>query len=297
MAHIRTIISGKASNLQALDTYKNGMSVLDSVRDSLSHIGELVSSAQHAMSEFIQIQKMASMENLATSLAHDITSCLMSLGYEIRFLEKTSSDKNILKRINRMQRVMDDLDALVRRLNMLGPEELPVDIVPRDLSIEIKKVLDAMSSSLRPDILLHLSTCSFPLPVPLCQGDAWRILNNLVKNAQEAMPNGGDLLIGSFLQQIDSAYCRKHGNARRGTFAVLSVSDHGIGMSQETLNKIFDPLFSTKSKEMHKGKHGWGLAIVYSLVHRRGGWIDVSSIEGQGSTFKVFLPLYSEERS
>lgn len=301
MVGSRTAIRGRVRHdfriKSGPETCLEGVPVLNSVRDSLCNIKQLVDSTHHAMSEFIQMQKMASMEYLARGLAHDINSGLIILETEICMIEKTISQPEVAERITNIRKVTENLESLIQRLNMIGPEEVPTDLAHRDFSLEIKQVTDAMASSLKHNIHLHFLAYEFPLPVLLCQGDAWRILSNLMNNAQEAMPKGGDLLVGTYHREIGSDYCRKHGNARRGTFAMLSVCDHGAGMSPEMIDRIFDPLFSTKKGGMqHEGKHGWGLAIVYSLVRRRGGWIDVTSAMGDGTTFEVFLPLSTENR-
>jgi len=294
MTSARSVIRGRRQDNDVYLPLKD-QAVLSSVKDSLDHIAELVNTTKHAMSEYIQLQKMSSLEKLASGIAHDIRSCLLVLSAETRLITRASDDPLINKRIQRIQKVLDDLDALVNHLNLLGSDEWESDLLPRDLSVEVNRVMDAMSSSLNTDVDIHISTSSTPLPVLLCQGDVWRILNNLVTNAVEAMPNGGDLLIGTFPKMVNGEYCRKHGNARKGSFAVLSVIDHGVGMTQGTMDKIFDPLFSTKTDKNLKGHHGWGLAVTYALVRRRGGWIDVSSKVGQGTQFEVFLPILDKE--
>jgi signal transduction histidine kinase len=90
---------------------------------------------------------------------------------------------------------------------------------------------------------------------------------------------------------VDTAYCQNHGNAYPGYFAVLSVKDEGVGIAPDALPRIFDPLFSTKSPCPDGQKRGWGLAIVYTLVRRRGGWIDVESRPEKGTRFEVFIPV------
>ena len=295
MASSRASIKGRKDG-RNVAVVPDGLSVLDSVRNSLNHMGDLINSTKHAMSEYIQIQKMNSMETLATGIAHGINSCLLVLHAETRLIMRNCCDEKTLNRVGRITRVLDDLESLVGHLNQLGPEEIAKDLLPRDVSVEVSRVLDAVSSSFsNKNIVPHVSTTSMPLPVLLCQGDMWRILNNLLRNAQEAMPDGGDLLIGTFRRQVDSEYCRKHGNARTGTFAVITVTDHGKGIPPDMLDKIIDPLFTTKTDGQLKGRHGWGLAVVYALTRRRGGWIDVSSQVGQGTTFEVFLPLYTHE--
>ena len=272
------------------------LSVLDSVMESLSSIRDMSTSTYHIMSEFVQMQKMSSIENLAKGLSHDLNSGLMVLQAVIFQLERKELDPEISRRVAHMRKVAENLEGLVKRLKIIGPEELPSDLALRDFSIETKLSMDAMASSINHNIRLHFSTPSTPLPVLLCQGDIWRLLTNLLNNAQDAMPDGGDLLVGVKRINVDSDYCLRHGNARVGTFAMLYVCDHGKGMAPELQDRIFDPMFTTKEIGKEKGEYGWGLSIVYALVHQRGGWIDVQSTLGEGTTFEVFLPVTSEER-
>ncbi|HDH97579.1 MAG TPA: HAMP domain-containing histidine kinase [Deltaproteobacteria bacterium] len=265
--------------------------VLTGVRDSLSTIRGLLDSTDHAVAESIQIQKMASMEHLAKGLCHDLNNGLMTIAATIYLLEKEFPQPDIQQKILAVRKVLDNMEGLVNHLQALGSDEITVELVHRDLTVEVKLVLDALKSSFTKNINLHFTPCGNPLPVLLSQGDIWRILSNLAVNAQEAMAEGGDLLVGIFKRIVDSSYCRQHGNAYPGTFAVLSVCDHGSGIPKDMLNRIFDPLFSTKEASGKSRKRGWGLAIIFALIRRRGGWIDVTSIPGKGSTFEVFLPL------
>ncbi|RKX56754.1 MAG: hypothetical protein DRP28_07375 [Thermodesulfobacteriota bacterium] len=266
--------------------------VLTGVRDSLNTIRNLLDSTDHAVAEFIQIQKMASMEHLAEGLCHDLNNGLIAIGATIYRLEKEFPQNEIKQKVLAVRKVLDNMEGLVNRLQAIGPDEITVELVCRDLTVEAKLALDALRSSFNKNINLHFTPCGNPLPVLLSQGDIWRILSNLAVNAQEAMPEGGDLLVGTFRRTVDSSYCRQHGNAYPGTFAVLSVCDHGSGIPEDMLDRIFDPLFSTKEAGGKSRKRGWGLAIVFALIRRRGGWIDVTSIPGEGSTFEVFLPLH-----
>jgi signal transduction histidine kinase len=234
---------------------------------------------------------MASMEHLASGLCHDLNNGLLTIAATIYLLEKEFPQPDIQQKVLAVRKVLDNMEGLVNHLQALGPDEITVELAYRDLSIEVKLVLDALKSSFAENINLHFTPCGKPLPVLLSQGDIWRILSNLAVNAQEAMAEGGDLLVGIFKRIVDSSYCRQHGNAYPGTFAVLSVCDHGSGIPKDMLNRIFDPLFSTKEASGKSRKRGWGLAIIFALIRRRGGWIDVTSIPGKGSTFEVFLPL------
>ncbi len=296
MIGARTSICGPVT--QGRTTEKNvrqfalgGSTILTSIRDSLGTIRGLLDSTDHAVAEYIQIQKMVSMEHLARGLCHDLNNGLHAIGATVRLLERRFTQPDIQQKVLAIRKVLEDMRGLVNQLQALGPDEITVDLTPRDLTLEAGQVLDSLKSSFNKDIDLRFVPCPNPLPVLLGQGDIWRILSNLAVNAQEAMPGGGDLVVKTFKCSVDSSYCRKHGNAYPGTFAVLSVCDHGSGISRDVLARIFDPLFSTKKMNGKTRKRGWGLAIIFALIRRRGGWIDVASIPGEGSTFEVFLPL------
>ncbi len=269
---------------------------LKKVRESLGRIRGMLDATDHALTEFIQTQKMASIGHLVRGIGHDLRNGLVIIGLNVQQLKNSHPERGIRRRLSDIQDVLEDMEGLLGRLMALGPGDVSEELYSAELSSEVKGVLNGLGAGIPKDITLHFSTARRPLPVLLGRGDMWRVVTNLVKNAVEAMPKGGDLLISTSYRKVGIEYCRMHGNARPGDFAVLTLCDHGTGIEPDILDRIFDPLFSTRKSDDAQAQRGWGLAIVYSLVNRRGGWIDVSSTVGQGTTFEVFLPV-TEEKS
>ena len=118
-----------------------------------------------------------------------------------------------------------------------------------------------------------------------------QILMNLAINARDAMPDGGKLTIQTQNIVLDEEFCRVHPNTKPGRYALITVSDTGTGMDEETASRIFEPFFTTKASG--KGT-GLGLAVVYGIVEQHNGWIICDSEPSVGTTFRIYFPAIEE---
>jgi CheY-like chemotaxis protein len=119
-----------------------------------------------------------------------------------------------------------------------------------------------------------------------------QVLVNLATNARDAMPGGGRLTIGTDVMRMDEEFKKRHGYGVPGEYVVLTISDSGTGIEEEIRGKIFEPFFTTKA--VGKGS-GLGLAVTYGIVKKHDGFIDVESVAGEGTTFRIYFPTVEAE--
>jgi PAS domain S-box-containing protein len=240
--------------------------------------------------QFRHAQKLESVGQLAAGVAHDFNNILTVIqGYSECLLARCQSDSTMSGPLKQISDAAKRAAALTRQLLMFSRKQV-IQTKVLDLNSVLQNLANMLLRLLGEDISLE---AEYLPELPLIEADTGmleQIVMNLAVNSRDAMPKGGKLHIATSLVDINEDYAGHHPDARTGSFVCLSVTDTGCGMDRKTLDRIFEPFFSTK--EVGKGT-GLGLATVYGLVKQHQGWIEVSSAVGVGTTFRIYFPVAS----
>jgi len=239
----------------------------------------------------LQAQKMESVGILAGGVAHDFNNLLQAISGNVQLLlrQKSEIDPDV-PRLKAVEQSIDRAARLVSQLLLFGRKaEMRRKTV--DLNQELKNTVAILERTIPRmiSIKLHLDDHLRPIsgdPVQIEQ-----VVLNLGTNAADAMPEGGDFVLETSNVRLDGEFARTHPGSSPGRYVLLSVSDTGCGMSRETLAHLFDPFYTTK--EVGKGT-GLGLASVYGIVKSHDGYVLCYSEVGQGTTFKIYLPVMED---
>ena len=241
--------------------------------------------------QFRQAQKMEAVGRLAGGVAHDFNNLLTVInGYSELILEDLTFDAPargplaaILDAGDRAARLTKQLLALSRK-SMVEPRLV-------DLNVLVAESANLFRRLIGEDITLSVLVDPAPVRVVIDPGQLEQVLMNLVVNARDAMPSGGQLTIETCIVDLELGGQRSPRDLPSGRYASLRVTDNGCGISGENQDKIFEPFFTTK--DIGKGT-GLGLAVVHGVVKQAGGTITVESAQGAGATFVVLLPAADE---
>jgi len=237
-----------------------------------------------------QAQRMETIGRLAGGVAHDFNNLLMVIkGYCDLLLESEKTGEG-LQQLEHISKAADQAASLTRQLLAFSRKQVmqPKIFNLNTLVWNAEKMLRRLISE---DVEMITAASKNLGVIKADPGQMEQVILNLVINARDAMPGGGKLTLETANVEFDANYAHSHLGAQPGHYVMLSVTDSGVGMDEETQSHIFEPFFTTK--ELGKGT-GLGLSMVYGIVKQSGGYIWVHSEVGKGSSFRVYLPRVFE---
>lgn len=234
-----------------------------------------------------QAQKMEAIGTLAGGIAHDFNNLLMGIQGNISLilLDIDSSHphykslRNIKKQVKSGAKLVSHLLGYARK----GKYE----VKPVNLNQLVEEVSETFGRT-RKEITIRRDLAEDLFATEVDQGQMEQVLLNLFVNASDAMPGGGNIILKTMNATHNNIKDKLYDDPKHGDYVLLTVTDTGTGMDKRTMERIFDPFFTTK--EMSRGT-GLGLAAVYGIIKAHGGYVDVESKKGQGSTFSVYLSV------
>jgi PAS domain S-box-containing protein len=241
--------------------------------------------------QLLQSQKMEAIGNLAGGVAHDFNNLLTVIqGHaQILMLEKNEQDSDYHE-LKQIINASTKAANLTRQLLLFSRKQI-MEFKPVDLNEIVSNLLKMIQRLIGENIQIETDFDKAPCYIEADEGNLEQVIVNLVVNARDAMPNGGTLIIQTEYLALRGEDCQSIRNSRPGEFVCLTISDTGHGIPPEMIEKIFDPFFTTK--EAGKGT-GLGLSVVYGIIKKHNGWINVYSEPGHGTVMKIYLPATKE---
>ena len=247
--------------------------------------------------QLIQAQKMDAIGALSGGIAHDFNNLLTTIkGCTEMAIINIDDKEALIKDLEEIQDASRCATDLTRQL-LIFSRRHPMEFIPLNINRLVREMLKMMHRLIGEDIVIETELELEPFTVWADRGTMEQVMMNLFINARDAMPKGGKLTVRTKNVHIDSNYCKKVPEARAGKFVCLSVKDTGVGMTEEILEHIFEPFFSTKGC---RDGTGLGLSVVYGIVKQHEGWIEVKSKPDKGTLFHVFIsavPVKPEEET
>jgi two-component system cell cycle sensor histidine kinase/response regulator CckA len=242
-------------------------------------------------SQLLRAQRMEGIGTLASGIAHDLNNVLTPIMLSLQMLDEKFKDEQSQKLLTILERNLQRGSNLIKQVMSFARgiegERKPLQVT--HVISEIERVIKETfprNIEIHTDLLKDLWTIS---------GDSTQlhqVIMNLCVNARDAMQDGGILTITASNFYVDESYARMNIESRVGQYIVITVSDTGIGIPPKIMGRIFEPFFTTK--EPGKGT-GLGLSTSLGIVKSHGGFINVNSEVGEGTTFKIYLPAFKTE--
>jgi two-component system, cell cycle sensor histidine kinase and response regulator CckA len=256
-------------------------------------IVEDISERKNLENRLVQAQKMEAIGQLAGTIAHDFNNILTVLIGSANLLQSATGNNHPMREyVEQILAVSEKAAGLTKSLLLFSrKQKTTVSLV--NLNDTVRKTGELLPRLLPENIELRVFLSATEATVMADPTQFDQVLFNLASNARDALPGGGTIVIETSNIFVDAETASSKGLAASGTYALLSVSDNGDGMSEATTRRIFEPFFTTKEKG--KGT-GLGLSTVYEIIAEHKGHIEVESSVGKGTIFRIYLPLSLEGR-
>lgn len=253
----------------------------------IAHRMDAEKSREKLQSELLQSQKLEVVGRLAGGIAHDFNNILVAISGYAEFLMKTMPEgaparedlAEIVRETERGAMLTRQLTAIGRR-QPLEAKALDINLITEDSCSMLKRLIGA---NMRLELKLDPGIDS----IKADPGQVSQVILNLVVNARDAMPDGGDISISTANEELNAPVPAMRLTPPPGRYVTLSISDTGCGMDEQTAAQIFEPFFTTKGEG--KGT-GLGLSTVYGILQQAGGGIALRTSPGKGASFKIYFP-------
>ncbi len=292
----RNLSSGERITLEGEHSRKDGSTFPVEIRLGLLDIGgeklvlglvRDVTDRKRLEAQLRQSQKTEAIGQLTGGIAHDFNNILQAiLGYGQMALEDVDPASEAHEELEQVMKAAERATTLVRQLLAFSRRQV-LELRDLDLSEVINDLAKMMRRVIGEHIALEIHSQPGLMSVRADRGQVEQVLMNLCVNARDAMTDGGTLSIETGNTEFDEEYCQTNTWAIPGSYVLISVTDMGCGMDEETQQHMFEPFFTTK--ETGKGT-GLGLSTVYGIVRQHNGMINVYSEMGKGTTFRIYLP-------
>ena len=267
-------------------TERGGRKVLMIVED-ITHRVTAEERHEKLREQLVQAQKIESLGRLAGGVAHDFNNILSAIiGYSDLALRKLPEDAPVAKDI-RIIRSSGERAAQVAHQLLAFSRKQVLEMRIVDVNALVANLAKMLSRLIGEDITFRILNGTAALNVHADPTQVEQVIINLMVNARDAMPKGGELILETGLTELTEADAQEHREIVPGRYVRIAVTDTGVGMPKAVQDRIFEPFFTTK--EIGKGT-GLGLATVYGIVKQHKGYIYVASEPHKGSTFTVYLP-------
>ncbi|QJI40273.1 response regulator [Pseudomonas sp. ADAK2] len=292
---VTTALRGRRRQYEArdrlIDLSQSELRLQTTLETLEQQVEERTAQLRHNEEALRQSQKMEAVGQLTGGIAHDFNNMLTGIIGSLELLRRRlargrTEDLDSLIDLgvtsaNRAAGLTHRLLAFSRRQSL--------DSKPVQMNALVTSMGELLQRSINESIQLDMQLSDQLWVAEADPNQLESALLNLVLNARDAMPDGGQLVVNTFNQHLDQGFTEAHGNLQSGDYVVLSVTDTGCGMPQSTMNRAFDPFFTTKP--IGQGT-GLGLSMIYGFSKQSGGHVTIQSKVDNGTTVNLYLPRY-----